>query len=116
MIFSWFISIYLWVLTYPERLEEVEERTRFVCEVILNDEGFFSDEVYENFDTEIIKRFYNIAFLGAKFLAWKSLEHNDWRDFIYNELYKKGGMCENINSLIHNKKVNFNHAFSRIFK
>ena len=117
MIFSWFLSIYFYVLSYPEMIKEVEKRTKFICEIILNDEGFFDSEVYDRFNAQHLKRLYNLAFFGAKYIAWESIKHKNWQEFSYQELYKKNGICDRINRFALDKPENIfnNEKMVKIF-
>jgi len=101
MIAVWIVLINYYAITYPFSYEEVMNRKKYAVEVILQDEGFFNEDFLLSLGIKKIKKLYTISDKGAEFIAWLSVisEKKNWREFIFQMIYSKEGLCKNMNDL-----------------
>lgn len=99
MITAWLILISYYITTFPEQVEMIRFREKFACEIILNDEGFFEQDILMELPVMNVSRIYKFAELGAKFLAWQSFisGEEDWTTFLIRKIYKTNGLCDQAN-------------------
>lgn len=101
MIAVWIVLINYYAVTYPLFFEEAMNRKKYAVEVILQDEGFFNEDVLLSLDIEKLKKLYSISDKGAEFIAWLSViaDKKNWREYIFQMIYSKEGLCKNMNDL-----------------
>ncbi|MDD5092714.1 MAG: hypothetical protein PHQ23_17585 [Candidatus Wallbacteria bacterium] len=98
---AWFYLLTFYITAFPEHAAIAEERTKFACEIIMNDECFFDQDQLCALPVVRLKRAYEFAFLGAKLAAWQSLFiDSDWSEFLFKEIYRTNGVCDRSNEWV----------------
>jgi len=106
MISLWIALTTYYALSFPEFYDEVITRKKYAIEIILQDEGFFDENILLKSSIKKIKQLYSIADKGAEYIAWLSvlLEKKNWREFIFKNIYSKNGLYKRMNDIAKNYK------------